>query len=297
MAEPFSICHLNGELVALRDARISPFDRSFLFGDGVYEVLPVYGGRPFRFDQHLARLSRSCAAIRLREPHSRSAWAELCRGLLRANGVDSESAERPDAYLYLHVSRGAEFGRNHAPFPEIPPTVFAFAAPWPKRDPAIRATGVACITTEDLRWQRCDIKSVALLANVLARDAAAQRGAAEAILLRGGFLTEASASTVHVVIAGEVLTPPNSAQLLPGTTRGVVDEITAALGIPHRAAPVSEAALRAADEIWLGAATRELDAVTKLDDRPVGGGVPGPLWQRVAAEFQALKHRLRHTPW
>jgi D-alanine transaminase len=298
MPEPFPVCHLNGELVPLREARISPLDRAFLFADGVYEVLPVYAGRPFRFDAHCERLARSCAAIRLADPHSPAAWRRLCADLLSANGIDPQLATEPgDAYLYLQLSRGADSIRNHAPLPDLPPTVFAFVAPWPRRAPEVRWRGVSCITTADLRWGRCDIKSVALLANVLARDLAAEAGASEAILLRDGMLTEASASSVHVVIAGEVRTPPPSAQLLPGTTRGALAEILADLGIPHAARPVSESELRSADEIWLGAATRELDAVTELDGHPVGSGLPGPLWERVDAEFQSLKRRLRGTPW
>jgi D-alanine transaminase len=296
VTEPFPVCHLNGELVALRDARISPLDRSFLFADGVYEVVPVYGGRPFRFTQHLERLARSCGAIRLRDPHSPDDWRALCRALLQANGLEAANAPGR-AYLYIQLSRGAEYGRNHAPLPDIPPTVFAFAAPWPVRPPAIRERGVACITAADLRWGRCDIKSVALLANVLARDEAARSGAAESILLRDGVLTEASASSVHVVIGGTVHTPPPSTQLLPGTTHGVLDEILAALGIPRLGRAVTEPELRAADEIWVAAATREVDAVTSLDGRPVGAGVPGPLWQRVEAAYQAYTSALRGSPW
>jgi len=301
VAEPFPVCHLNGDLVALRDARISPLDRSFLFADGVYEVVPVYGGRPFRFTEHVGRLATSCRAIRLRDPHSAEGWRALCRGLLHANALDAADAHAGkaggDAYLYIQVSRGAEYGRNHAPLPDIPPTVFAFAAPWPTRSPDIRERGLACITAADLRWGRCDIKSVALLANILARDEAAQRGAAETILLRDGRLTEASASSVHVVIDGTVHTPPPSPELLPGTTHGVLDEVLAALRIPRLARAVNEPELRNADEIWLAAATREIDAVTSLDGEPVGGGSPGPLWQRVAAEFRAYRERLQGTPW
>ncbi len=294
MAEPFPVCHLNGDLVALREARISPLDRSFLFADGVYEVVPVYAGRPFRFTEHLGRLAASCRAIRLRDPHTAADWRALCRALLRANALEEAAG---DAYLYVQVSRGAEYGRNHAPLPDLTPTVFAFAAPWPTRPPGIRERGLACVTAADLRWGRCDIKSVALLANILARDEAAQRGAAETILLRDGWLTEASASSVHVVIGGTVHTPPPSPQLLPGTTRGVLDEILATLHLPRLARAVSERELRTADEIWLAAATREIDAVTVLDGEPVGRGAPGPLWQRVATEFQAYRERLRGSPW
>ena len=163
MAEPMPICHLNGEWLPLREARISPLDRSFLFGDGVYEVVPVFAGRPFRFNEHFARLTRSADAIRLRDPHSRDGWRALVRELMVRNGGG-------DLYAYVQVSRGAEFGRNHAPLPVVPPTVFAFCAPLPQLSPEARADGLACITAEDTRWARCDIKSTALLANVLLRQ-------------------------------------------------------------------------------------------------------------------------------
>jgi D-alanine transaminase len=282
MATPFPICHLNGQELPLADARISPLDRSFLFGDGVYEVIPVYDGRPFRFAAHAERLARSLAALRIRDPHGRDAWRRLVDSLIAANGGGDQS-------VYLQVSRGAELGRNHAPLPDIEPTVFAYCSPWPGPSAETLAKGVSCITAQDTRWARCDIKSVALLANVLLRQLAVDAGAAETILLRDGKLMEGSASTVHVVLHGELVTPPNSHRILPGTTRGVVIEVADSLGIPYRTADVSEAELRGADEIWLASAMREVQAVTLLDAMPVGSGSPGALWQRVYAGYQALK--------
>lgn len=293
MADPFPICHLNGEFLPLREARISPLDRSFLFGDGVYEVMPVYAGRPFRFEAHFDRLAHSCREIRMRDPHTRDAWRALVHSLLQRNDL----LRSVDSYLYLQVSRGAEYGRNHAPLPAIAPTVFAYCAPWPTRPAAVRTQGVACITAEDSRWARCDIKSVALLANILHRQDALDAGCAETILVHDGELREASSSTVHVVLDGTVVTPPNSQHLLPGTTRGVVEEVMASLGLRHRTATVSEAELRRADEIWLAAATRELDAVTKLDGASVGAGIPGPLWTQVYAAFQEHKRQVASLPW
>jgi len=282
MATPLPVCHLNGQELPLAEARISPLDRSFLFGDGVYEVIPVYGGRPFRFAAHAERLARSLATIRIRDPHGREDWRRLVESLVAANGGG-------DQYVYIQVSRGAEFGRNHAPLPDIEPTVFAYCSPWPAVSADTLARGVACITAQDTRWARCDIKSVALLANVLLRQLAVDAGATETILLRDGKLMEGSASTVHVVLHGELVTPPNSHRILPGTTRGVVIEVADSLGIPHRTAEVTEGELRGADEIWLAAATREVQPVTSLDGAPVGNGSPGPLWQRVYAGYQALK--------
>ena len=282
MAEPLTWCHLNGERVKLAEARISPLDRSFLFGDGVYEVIPVYDGRLFRAAAHFERLVRSAKAIRLHNPYSTERWTELLQGLVDANGGG-------DQYVYLHLSRGAESGRNHAPLPDIAPTVFAFCAPWPVVAESTLRDGLSCVTAADTRWSRCDIKSVALLANVLLRQLAVDAGAAETLLLRDGELTEASASTVHVVRGGTLLTPPNSARILPGTTRGVVQELADQLGIPRLATRVGEAELRSADEIWLAAATREVQPVTRLDGQPVGRGVPGPLWRSVYDAYQRLK--------
>lgn len=282
MAPPLQWCHLGGELLPLAEARISPFDRSFLFADGIYEVMPVYGGRMFRPELHLDRLARSAAALQLTNPHDHAGWLRLLSGLIEANGGG-------DQYVYLHLSRGAEFGRNHAPFPPVIPLVFAYCSPWPKPGDSTLNDGLACITAADNRWGRCDIKSVALLANVLLRQQASEAGASEAILLRDGELTEGSASTVHVVKEGVLLTPPDSPRILPGTTRRVVEEIADNLGIPRSARRMDEATLRAADEIWLGAATREVQPVTRLDGKRVGTGRPGPLWRRVYDAFQQLK--------
>jgi len=284
MAEPLPLCHLDGRQMPLSEARISPLDRSFLFGDGIYEVIPVYGGRLFRARDHLDRLARSAAALRLTNPHDHAAWMRLLEDLVAANGGG-------DQYVYLQLSRGAEFARNHAPLPQIPPLVFAYCSPWPQPAAATLEQGLACITAEDNRWGRCDIKSVALLANVLLRQQAVDAGAAEVILLSGGWLREASASTVHVLSGGVLLTPPNSTRILPGTSRIVVEELCDALGIPRRDAEVSEAQLRGAEEIWLSAATREVQPVTRLDGKPVGSGRPGSAWQEVRASWQQLRRR------
>ena len=290
MAEPLPLCHLNGAVMPLGEARISPLDRGFLYGDGVYEVTPVYGGRPFRHREHMARLARSLAEIRLRNPHDAPRWDALVAELIERNGGG-------DQYLYLQVSRGAEYGRNHAPLPDIAPTVFAFCAPLPTPDPAVYERGIRCLTAADTRWSRCDIKSVSLLANVLLRQLAVDAGAAETILIRDGLLTEASSSAVHIVIDGVLIAPPNSPRILPGTTRAMIEELAAAVGVPMQTREVTEAELRSADEIWLTAAIRGLAPVTRLDDLPVGSGVPGPVWQRLHAEFNALIARLAGTPW
>ena len=276
MADPLPVCYLNGALMPLREARVSPLDRSFLFGDGVYEVVAVHAGYASRLTANIARLRRSLAELRIRNLHSDARWAEIVQELAAANGGG-------DLYVYLQVSRGAEFGRNHAPLPDVEPTIFGFCAPLPVVSPETLENGLACITAADTRWARCDIKSVALLANVLLRQQAVEAGAAETILLRDGWLTDGSASAVHVVIGGEILTPPRSNQLLPGTTRGLIEELADREQLPCRSAPVSEAALRSAEEIWLSAATRGVVPVTRLDNAKVGEGRPGPIWRRMHA--------------
>jgi D-alanine transaminase len=280
VAEPLPICHLDGALLPLREARISPLDRSFLFGDGVYEVIPARRGNPRRLAANLARLSRSLAELSIANPHSEAHWSALVHELISANGGG-------DVYVYLQVSRGAEYGRNHAPLPQVGPLVFAFCAPLPLPGAAVLEDGVSCITATDIRWARCDIKSVALLANVLLRQQAIDAGAGETILLRDGELTEASASSVCVVVDGEIRCPPESPRLLPGTTRGLIGELAAAHGIACRTLPISERDLRTAAEIWLTAATRGVIAVTRLDGAPVGDGRPGPLWRRMHALLEA----------
>jgi D-alanine transaminase len=291
VGEPLPVCFLNGEFLPLREARISPLDRGFLYSDGAYEVTPVYGGRPFHFTQHHDRLTRSLREIRMEDPLARAAWRDLYRELIARNGHPG------DLYIYVQVTRGAEHGRNHAPLPDVPRTVFAFASPWPEGRAGWRENGLPAITAQDTRWARCDIKSVSLLANVLLRQLAVDANASETILIRDGQLTDASASSVHVVIGGELRTPPNSWKLLPGTTRSVIEEIAEQAGVKCRAVAVSEAELRAADEILLGAATREVQPVSQLDSKPVGTGKPGPVWRKLYDAYQAYKRELAGTPW
>src|SRR5712671_4511624 len=258
MAEPLPLCYLNGAYLPLTEARISPLDRGFLYADAVYELMPVYGGRAFRFAAHGERLTRSLAGIGMADPHTREEWRAILGTLIERNGGG-------DCYVYWQVTRGAQHGRSHAPLPQIPRTVFAFCAP--------------------------------LLANVLLRQLSVDAGASETILLRDGELTEASASAVHVVLGGELLMPPHSRRILPGTTRGVVEELAARAALHSRVLPISEAQLRAADEVWISAATREVQPVTSLDGHPVGTGKPGPLWRRVHQVLQDYKRELAGTPW
>ena len=288
MAEPLPICYLNGEFQKLRDARVSPLDRAFLFGDSVYEVLPVFAGRMFRFREHFDRLARSLKEIGMPVPHTHEQWLGILNDLIARNGGGN-------MYVYVQVTRGMEYGRNHAFPAQIVPGIFAMAAPLPPLSDEIRANGVSAITVEDFRWGRCDIKSTALLANVLMKQRAAEAGTQEAIIVRDGDVMEGSSTSIFVVKDGKIATPPNSNRILPGTTREVALELAGgAMSVTIRRISVDE--LRAADEVWISAATRDVLPVTRIDGRPVGTGKPGPLWQRMNESFDALRTRLAGTP-
>jgi D-alanine transaminase len=289
MAMPLPICYLNGAYLPLAEARVSPLDRAFLFGDAVYEVFPIYGSRHFRLREHLDRLNRSLAGIRMPAPLSHADWAQLSQQLIARNSAR-------EAYLYLQVTRGMEFGRNHA-WPEgLKPTVFAYVTALEPVPPALLERGVSAVTAADTRWARRDIKSTALLANILLKKLSADAGAFETILLENGELTEGSSTTVHVVEDGVIHTPPNGRHILPGTTRDVVTELAARLGLHCESGRISEAKLRAADEIWLAFSTRGVLPVTTLDGAAVGGGRPGPQFQRMSAAFDGYTRELAGTP-
>lgn len=276
------IAWLDGRFLPLAEARISPLDRGFLFADAAYEVMPVYGARAYRLEEHLDRLERSLREIRIDPPWPRGDWRRLCGGLVSRNGGG-------DLLLYLQVTRGAEDNRMHVPTGPMRPTVFGMAsrlAPLPA-DPQLRAA--ACVTAEDIRWARCDVKSTALLANVLLRWQAQDRGAGEAILLRNGMLTEGSSSSVHVVRDGRLVTPPQTRYLLPGTTRDVLTDIAPRCGIEVLTDEVGEAELRSAAEIVLASAGGGVRAVTRLDGRAVGTGRPGPVFCRLYETWLATR--------
>jgi D-alanine transaminase len=286
---PLPVAYLDGRFLPLAEARISPLDRGFLFADAVYEVLPAYAGRPFRFAEHCARLDRSCREIRMVPPHTWPEWAALLTELVARNGGG-------DMYLYVHVSRGAEFDRNHAIPTGLRPTVFLMAMPLPPPPADLHAKGVAAITTEDLRWRRCDIKSTSLLGNVLAKSLAADAGATEAILLADGWLREGSSTSVIVVRGGRLYAPPEGPEILPGTTRALAFELAARAGVPVEVAPVPEAALRTGDEVLIAFSTRGVLPVTSIDGRPVGTGRPGPVWTRLHDAFGAYVAEVAGTP-
>jgi len=261
-------------------------DRGFIFGDGVYEVIPVYGRMLFRLEEHLARLAYSLRSIRLANPHDARTWATLLGTVVDRNPWDDQS-------VYLQVTRGVA-PRSHE-FPQTPPTVFIMANPLKTPPPESRERGVAVVTREDYRWRRCDIKSVSLLANVLLRQEAEDAGAAETVLLRDGNVTEASASNVYVVKNGVIASPPKDNLILPGITYDLVLELARAAGLPAEVRPVAAAELLAADEVWLSSSTREVQPVTRVDGKPVGTGQPGPGFARMYQLFQDYKARVRQA--
>jgi D-alanine transaminase len=271
---------LNGRFLPLSEARISPLDRGFLFADAVYEVLPVYAGRIYRLEQHLDRLDRSLREIRINPVMDHGAWRRLCGALVTRNGGG-------DLLIYIQVSRGTEPERMHLPGPGVEPTVFCCASRLPPIRDDLMERGVACVTAEDNRWGRCDIKSTALLANVLLKWRAQDAGAVEAILLRDGQLSEGATSSVHIVRDGALVTPPQSPRVLPGTTRGVLEEIAGRCRIPWQLDEVSEAELRRAPELMLASAGGGLRAVTRLDGQPVGDGTPGPIFRKLCETWLA----------
>src|ERR1700674_13945 len=286
---PLPICYLNGNYLPLAEARVSPLDRAFLFGDAVYEVFPIYASRPFRLREHLDRLNRSLAGIRMMAPLAHAGWAELCRELISRNSAH-------DAYLYLQVTRGAEFGRNHAWPVDLKPTLFAYVTALEPLPPSVLEQGVSAVTATDTRWARRDIKSPSLLANVLLKKLGADAGAFETILLEKGELTEGSSTTVHVVNQGVIRTPPNGHRILPCTTRDVVTELAARLGVRCDSSRVTENELRSADEMSLAFAARGVLPVTTLDGVAVGTGKPGPLFKRMSTAFADYTRELAGTP-
>ncbi len=277
--------YLNGEFMPVSEARISPLDRGFLYADGVYEVIPVYSRIPFRMDEHLRRLQDSFDGIRLANPLPTEEWRRIILRLI---------AEAPfeDQAVYLQVTRGADTKRDQA-FPKVAPTIFLFTAAMVPPTAAQRAAGVAVVTAPDIRWGRCDLKTVALLANILARQLSVDVGATETVMIRDGFLTEGSASNVFVVKNGVIMTPPKDHKMLPGITYDLVLELAAKHGAPVEIRPITEAELRAADELWLTSSTKEVLPISTLDGKAVGAGTtagkPGPVTQQMYAWYAQFR--------
>lgn len=276
--------YLNGRFQPLAEAKVPVLDRGFVFGDGVYELVPVYSRKPFRLDAHLARLQRSLDGIRLANPHTPAQWRDLVLHLIAQQDFDDQS-------VYIQVTRGTA-PRDHA-FPAgVPPTVFMFAQSLVTATRAQKAAGVCAVSAVDYRWLRCDIKSISLVANILLRQQATDAGCAETVMFRDGFLTEGAASNIFVVKGGVLLTPPSSNLMLTGVTHDVVLELAAALAVPTEVRAISEAEVRAADELWMTSSTKEIMPIVMLDGAPVGSGAPGPLAGKFDAAYEAFKNEV-----
>lgn len=275
---------LNGKLLPIDEAKVSVLDRGFIFGDGVYELVPVYSRVPFRLDEHLARLERSLSETRIRNPYARAQWRDIVLKLVDAHAFEDQG-------VYFQVTRGVA-KRDHAFPQDAEPTVFMMSNPLvnPPREKVEQ--GAAAVSAQDNRWLRCDIKSISLIGNCLLRELSAEAGAAETILFRDGKLTEASASNVFVVKGGTLLAPQKGHLILPGITYDVIVELARANALPLELREVSEAEVRAADEIWVTSSSKEVLAIVQLDGRPVGDGRPGPVFHRMYRLYQEFKQQV-----
>jgi len=273
--------YLNGDFIAAEQAKVSVFDRGFLLGDGVYEVIPVYAGRCFRLDGHLKRLQNSLDAVRMANPLSEQQWQLMIEQLIARNGAGDQS-------VYLQVTRGVA-PRDHV-FPEnVSPTAFAMSNPLHAVPETYKTKGIAAIMVPDIRWQNCNIKAITLLPNSLLKQQAQDAGAQEALLIRDGYLTEGSASNAYAVIDGVIYTAPKDEKVLPGITRDLVIDLARKGKLKLVEEAVTEQQLRSADEIWVSSSTKEVLPVTILDNKAVGTGSPGAVWQQIDALYQAYK--------
>lgn len=280
MALGNTLVYLNGEFLPLHEAKVSVMDRGFLFGDGVYEVIPVYGGKPLRLPEHLTRLANSLAAIRMQPPLAAADWSSIFGRLIQGSY---------DQSIYLQVTRGVAPKRDHAIPADVAPTVFAMCTPIAP----LPIEGIRAVTVNDIRWLRCDIKAITLLANVLLKQDALDAGATEAVLVRDGFAVEGAASNLFALIDGTLVTPPKGRELLPGVTRDLVLELALENGVAAAERPITAAELKTAREIWLTSSTREIMPVIELDGVPVGTGAPGTLWEEVHGYYRTYKELLR----
>jgi D-alanine transaminase len=283
---------LNGQWQPLSEAKVSVLDRGFIFGDGIYEVVPAYSKRPFRIESHLNRLMRSLTAIRIRSPYEKEQWAALFHEVVTRNAGD-------DQFVYIQVTRGVA-KRDHAfPNPEVTPTVFAMSTAFHQPSQKIREEGVAVVTLPDERWLHCDIKSTALLGNVLARQSAADRGVMEGVMFRDGFLTEGSSSNVWMVKDGVLCAPIKNHLVLEGIRYGLFEELAAKLGIPLQIRRIRQAEVAGADELMISSATKEVLPVVKMDSRLVGhashAGKPGPIYKKLRQAYDEAINATRQS--
>jgi len=279
------LVYLNGEYLPLDQAKVSVLDRGFIFGDGVYEVIPAYGSKALRFEHHMQRLQNSLDAVRISNPLTNDQWLEIINKLIAA--TDSQ-----DQYIYLHVTRGVA-SRDHQ-FPEdTHPTVFVMSNVLNPVDSKLLEKGISAVTLDDIRWQHCNIKAIALLPNILLRQQAVENNAKEAILIRDGHMTEGAASNVFIVKDGVIKTPPKDNKLLPGITRDLVVELAHSHKIPVEETTITEDEFLDADEIWLTSSTKEILPVTRINTQEVGNGKPGAVWKDMLQKYQDYKQSLR----
>lgn len=280
--------YLNGKFLPIEQAFVPVLDRGFIFGDGIYEVIPVYSRHPFRLGEHLTRLQHSLDAIRLENPHSDEEWANLTRELIAQNDPE-------DQYVYLHVTRGVA-KRDHAFPKDVAPTVFMMSNPLITAPRELYESGVSAVSAVDNRWDRCDIKAISLLPNVLLRQLAIDADATETVMFRDGILTEGSASNIFATEKGVILAPPKDNHMLPGITYDLVLELAATNNIPVHIGKFDQSRIRQADELWLTSSTKEVLAITTLDGKAIGDGKPGPLFRRMHALYQDYKARVMRVP-
>jgi len=281
-----SIVYLNGEYLPLDQAKISVLDRGFLFADGVYEVIPAYGGHLLRLDEHMQRLQNNLDEIRLLNPLEKQQWLDILQTLLEKNPSEDQS-------VYLQVTRGVAAKRNHGFPDEVVPTVFIMVNELLPVNKEELRPGVSAITLDDIRWKACNVKSISLLGNILLRQQAHDRNAAEAILINQGKVTEGAASNLFAVINGVLVTPPTGPCLLPGITRDLIIELAEEHNIAYEEREMDEAELDSASEIWLTSSTKEILPVVELDGKPVENGESGPIWEKMIDIYQAYKAELR----
>jgi len=288
MAEAEQIVYLNGKFLPIGEAQVSVLDRGFIYGDGVYELVPVYAREPFRLPHHLARLARSLDGVGMANPHTNAQWEAIIRDLVARQPFDDQG-------VYFQVTRGVA-KRDHS-FPKgVPPTVFMMSNPLPIPTREQVDNGVAVVTADDNRWHRCDLKTISLLGNVLMRQLATDRGAVETVMFRDGFLTEASASNVLIVKDATIVVPPKDNHILPGITYDATMEFARDADVPLVVRPVSREEALSADEMWLSSSTKEVLAITTVDGKPFAGGKPGPVFRKLWEVFQSRKTSRGNAP-
>ena len=286
---PVSLCYLNGAYTALRDAKISVLDRGFIFGDGVYEVVPVYAGEPFRFAQHMARLDRSLAELRISNPLSHTEWREIAQKLVFDFAREAGTTTTPsDQLIYIQVTRGVAM-RDHVMTSGVTPTIFVMTNAMKPVPATQRAKGVACVTADDFRWEKAHIKSTSLLGAVFSRQVSADVGAIETVMFRSDWLSEAAASNVWVVKDGCVLGSPKDHLVLEGVRYGLIEALCREAGLGFELRRISRAEVFAADELLLSSATKEILPITLLDGLAIGSGQPGPVYAQLYAGYQRAK--------